>query len=285
MISFLRWGTVLMFLSRAYEHIRWGGPYRDIFYHPQGLGGWYANLIDRPLKEIYNDHFYEHALSYFSKGIGVIFLLTAVVILFYERLVKFKWILYPTSFFLLLYYFGLLYGKNLQQFGMFFEHMGQFVIPWCFVFAVENKWRRTMWWAISGISLTFFCHGLYAMGYYPQPGHFADMMISGFGMTEDTSRYLLKWIGYIDLVFAFLVFLTPTLSNQKGWKELVWINLWYAIIWGFLTAVARIYTSYTPGMFGHWMDQHLFQTIVRIPHFVIPIVIWLYYFRSKEIKG
>lgn len=282
MIALLRWGAVLMLFARGYEYLRWIGPYRDIFYHPQGFGGWYADLIGRPLVEIYNDHFYEYLLSYLSDAVGVIFILSGIFLLFFERLKKWKWVLWIPSFFLLLHYFGLLYGKNLQQYGMFFEHSGQFVILWSFVFAAEGRWKRSMWWSIIGISLTFFCHGLYAMGYYPQPGHFADMMITGFGMTEDLARGTLIWIGYLDILFAFLVILTPGFHGAKIGKPILSINLWYAFIWGLLTAMARIYTSYTPGMFSHWMDQHLFQTVVRVPHFILPLVIWMYYCQKKK---
>lgn len=285
MIVWLRIGAVLMFLGRAYEYIRWGGPYRDIFYHPQGLGGWYADLIDRPLIEIYNDHFYEHLLSYISDGVGVLFLITAVFLIFYERVPKLKWLIWLASFFLLLHYFGLLYHKNLVQYGIFFEHAAQFAIPWCFLFFADGKKKRAMWWAVIATSVTFFSHGLYAMGYYPQPGHFADMMITGLGMTEDIARTTLTWIGYLDIVFAGLVLITPFSYESKGLKVILTVNIWYAIVWGGLTALARVYTSYTQGMFAHWMDQHLFQTVVRAPHFILPLVIALFYklgIRSSE---
>ncbi len=276
MLAWLRYGAVLMFLARSYEYIRWGGPFRDIFFHPQGLGGWYAELIDRPLIEIYKDPFYEHLLSYISDGIGLLFLICGIWLLFYEKFRKWTWLLGVTSFFLLLHYFGLLYHKNLVQYGIFFEHAAQFAAPWCFVFFAQGKEKRALLWAVIAISITFFSHGLYAMGYYPQPGHFVDMMISGFYMTEDTSREVLTWVGYVDILFAFLVLLTPLLYDKKGFRVALTVNIWYAIVWGMLTAIARVYTSYTAGMEAHWLDQHLFQTVVRVPHFIIPLFIALY---------
>lgn len=277
MIGWLRIGTVLMLVARAYEYIRWGGPFRDIFYHPQGFGGWYANLIDRSLWDIYNDHFYERLLAYISDGVGVVFILTALFIVFYEKLAKHVWILWIASFFLLLHYYGLLYHKNLVQYGVFFEHAAQFAIPWCFVLMKKGKANTAGWWGVIATSITFFSHGLYAMGYYPQPGHFADMMIVGFGMTEDTARLVLTWIGYVDIVFAIIVLATPLMYERKAFKMVLLVNIWYAVIWGLLTAVARVYTSYTPGMFLHWMDQHLFQTVVRVPHFILPLFVALFY--------
>jgi len=266
-----------MLIGRAYQHIRWGGPFRDIFYHPEGLGGWYAALIGRPLKVIYNDHFYEYALSYFSDGVGFVFLLAAIVILFYERLAKFKWLVYAALGFLLLTFFGFLYGKNLDQYGMFFEHTAQFFAPLLFIWAFQGMQRKVITLGTIAIAITYFCHGLYAYGYYPQPGHFADMMIIGFGMKEDLARSVLVGIGVLDFVFALIAMLSlinfGRLENSKMLKIIFIINLWYAVIWGVLTSVARVYTSYTDGMFWHWADQYWLEFLVRIPHFIIPYVL------------
>jgi hypothetical protein len=277
MLNWLRFGAVAMFLARAYEYIRWGGPFRDIFYHPQGFGGWYAELMDTPLHELLSDPFYESALDWFSDGIGVLFILTALMLLFYEKVSKLSWILWVSSAFLLLHYYGLLYHKNLVQYGIFFEHAAQFVIPWCFVFFAEKKEKLAVLICVIGASITYFSHALYAIGYYPQPGHFVDMMIAGFGMTEDVAREALVHIGYLDIVFAFLVLLTPWVYEKKGLRFLMTVNIWYGILWGALTALARTYTSYTSGMVLHWLDQHMFQTIVRVPHFVVPLVVAIYY--------
>jgi hypothetical protein len=266
-----------MLLGRAYQHIRWGGPYRDIFYHPDGFGGWYANLIGRPLGDIYNDHFYEFLLDYFANGIGVIFILSAFIILFYERLARLKWIVFLSVGFLGLTFFGLLYGKNLAQYGMFFEHSSQLVFPLLFIWTFNKRLTRVVIWGTISIAMTFLCHGLYAYGYYPQPGHFADMMILGFGFTEDLSRSLLIQIGVLDFIYAGLamLFLIPYMfgNTSNWWVASAKINMWYAVIWGLLTAVARLYTSYSGDLFWHWADQYWLEFFVRIPHFIVPYVL------------
>jgi hypothetical protein len=266
-----------MLLGRAYQHIRWGGPFRDMFYDPQGFGGWYAEMIGRPLKDIYTDHFYEGFLSYFSFGVGVIFLSTAFIIMWFENLKKFKVIIYLTTFLLGLVFFGFLYGKNLAQYGMFFEHSAQLVFPLLFLWNYQRKTKLSFNAGAIAIALTFFCHGLYAYGYYPQPGHFADMMILGFGVTEDFARNMLIGIGVIDFLFAFIVVLGQ-LSNQffkprKILISILIINLWYGVVWGVITSIARLYTSYSEGMVYHWLDQYLLEFLVRIPHFIIPYVL------------
>ena len=277
MINFIRYSAVLMLLGRAYQHIRWGGPFRDIFYDPQGFGGWYANFIDTPLKDIYNDHFYENFLSYFSDFVGIVFLITAVVILGYERLSKLKGFIYASTALLALVFYGFLYGKNLDQYGMFFEHSAQLVFPLIFVWSYQRKTRLVNIIGSFAIAITYLCHGLYAYGYYPQPGHFADMMILGFGMTEDFARDLLVSIGIVDFVFALIVILGIYLkhyaNNSSSLMLLLKVNLWYGVIWGLLTSLARVYTSYTDGMFLHWMDQYFLEFLVRVPHFALPYVL------------
>jgi hypothetical protein len=279
MLALLRIGVFLMFLGRAYEHIRWIGPFRDIFYHPQGFGGWFASFIDKPLNEIYNDHFYENAINYFSDAIGILYFSAGIVILFYERLFKLKWLVYVASFFLLLTYFGYLYSKNLDQYGMFVEHAAQFILPFAFIWQYEKKEFRVHFWGSIAIVLTFIAHGLYAYGYYPQPGSFVDMMILGFKMNEETARFSLKIIGVLDFVFGGVVLLNLwILSGRKLHFSLVILLkffLFYGIIWGGLTAFARIYITFHPEMMTHWLDQYLLEFLVRIPHFILPLVLYL----------
>jgi hypothetical protein len=270
-----------MLLGRAYQHIRWGGPFRDIFYDPNGFGGWYASIIKRPLKEIYTDHFYENLLSYFSDFVGVVFFITAIVILFYESLSKLKGFIYATTILLCLVFYGFLYGKNLDQYGMFFEHSAQLIFPLIFLWSYQRKTRLVNVLGSIAIAVTYICHGLYAYGYYPQPGHFVDMMIIGLGMTEDFARNVLVSIGIIDFVFAIIVILGVFIKqyfDTKSWLiVLLKINLWYGIVWGLLTSIARVYTSYVDGMLLHWADQYFLEFLVRIPHFALP------YFLLKQL--
>ncbi len=263
-----------MLVGRSYQHIRWGGPFRNIFYDPQGFGGWYSNFIDRPLKDIYNDHFYESLLSYFSDVVGVIFFITAIIILFYEKLHKLKGFIYASTLLLLLVFYGFLYGKNLVQYGMFFEHSAQLVTPLLFMWEYRRKSNQVFMMGSIAIAITYLCHGLYAYGYYPQPGHFADMMIVGFGITEDVARSVLVGIGVMDFIFALIVmlglFANYYLKPNRILNSIIIINLWYGIVWGVLTTAARVYTSYAEGMFLHWMDQYFLEFLVRVPHFIIP---------------
>jgi len=263
-----------MFLGKAWEHIRWGGHFRDFYYNPQGFGGWFAEFLGISFKQFYNDHFYEHILLYFADGVGVLFLLSAVVISFYERLSKFKWLIYIAMFFLLISYLGLFMSKHFEQWGMLFEHSSQFVFPILFMLYYHKREKPFYYLGVASIALTFLCHGLYAVGYYPQPGNYADMMIVGFHITEDTARQALIYIGYLDFIFSLLV-LYPVFSfSNKIGLRIVKGALIYGFVWGFVTAFARVYVTFDAVMVLHWMDQYWMEFLIRIPHFIVPFVLW-----------
>jgi hypothetical protein len=109
----LRISAVLMFFGRAWEHFRWLGPYRDVFYNPQGV---VLKLITfftgETVVEIYNNHFYENLIINFSKGLGIVFLLSGLVILFYKKLHRFKVVIGVGLLGLILNFYGLLIGKH-----------------------------------------------------------------------------------------------------------------------------------------------------------------------------
>jgi hypothetical protein len=280
MLNLLRYTTVLLLIGRAYEHIRWIGPYRDFFYNPIGFGKWYAEFIGRDLKDIYNDTFYESLLSSISSGIGVIFILGAIVVLFYEKLQRFKWVIYLVLVFLFTTYMGYFMAKHFKMWGMLLEHALQFVTPILFLYLYKNQQNRALYLGVWATAFTFYFHGLFAMGYYPQPGKFVDMVIASTGLTEDATRFLLDVAGYLDILLA-LVIVIPFLYFTKHLLEFKWIRmvflsfLGYAIIWGFFTSIARVYYSYNSSIFWHWMDQYWMEFLVRTPHFMIPLVLFI----------
>lgn len=277
----LRISAFLMFLGRFWEHFRWLGPYRDVFYNPNG---WTINLIGyitgESLTEIYNNHAYENMVIYFSKGLGVLFLLAGIIILFYERLKVLKPFIYIALIGLLFNYYGLLVGKHFDMWGIFFEHASQFLIPIIFLnFYNDNK--NTVYLAQVAISITFISHGLFAVGYYPQPGSFADMMIIGFDLEENTARFLLVIIGWLDFVFGAVILIPFSALKQKWLRALFITFLWYGIIWGLLTALARFYVPYSTDLFWNNVNQDLYEVLIRVPHFTVPIFIWLMWKNRK----
>jgi hypothetical protein len=280
MLNLIRYTAVFLLLGRAYEHIRWIGPYRDFFYNPMGFGSWYADVIGRDLKDIYNDFFYEQLLSTLSSGIGIVFVLAAVVILFYERLSRFKWIIYLAVFFLFTTYMGYFMAKHFKMWGMLLEHALQFVTPLLFILWSKQQYNKAVYIGIWATALTFYFHGLFAMGYYPQPGKFVDLVIASTGLTEDVTRFLLNVVGYLDIILAVVIvipflYFTEQIMEHKIVRYVFLTFMGYTVLWGFFTSLARVYSSFRSDMILHWMDQYWLEFLVRIPHFMIPLVLFL----------
>lgn len=282
----LRISAFLMFLGRFWEHFRWLGPYRDVFYNPSG---WVMKsiryLTGESLTEVYNNHFYEHLVIYFSKGLGILFLIAGIILLFYDKLKFLKPIIYAALIGLLFNYYGLLVGKHFDMWGIFFEHASQFIIPILVIKYSKQQSYRTVYIAQIAISITFISHGLFAAGYYPQPGHFADMMIIGFGLEENLARLILIIIGWLDFVFGAILLIPFSALNSKWLKALFLTFLWYGIIWGFLTAMARFYVPYRQDLFWSNITQDLYEVLIRVPHFMVPLFIWLMWKNRKLINN
>jgi len=123
------------------------------------------------------------------------------------------------------------------------------------------------------VALTFLCHGLYAIGYYPLPGQFVDMMINGFFVNQEQSVLLLKVFGIIDILIALTIFLPITTS----------ISLWYAILWGTLTALARVTTNFYIDFPWQSLNQWIPEMLYRIPHGSIPLFV-LFLYQSVKLR-
>ena len=164
---------------------------------------------------------------------------------------------------------------NYWRLGHFAELTLQWNSPLIFWLMIRPKvnYRLVDYLLRISIALTFIGHGLYAYGYYPVPGHFQQMMISGFGINNEQAISLLKLAGILDFVVAALIFL-PFQKIRKG-------ALVYIVVWGCLTALARIWShidfSSVNYLFTHWIPQFF----VRSEHFLLPIALLLWW-RSHD---
>ena len=96
------------------------------------------------------------------------------------------------------------------------------------------------------------------------------MVINFTGMTNDEAKLILKIMGYLDFVFAVGLFI-PYVAKYF---------LWYGLLWGFLTAFARVYTNFDIDFFKLSFTQNALEFFVRIPHFILPLILLRY---KKEI--
>ncbi|MEZ4824855.1 MAG: hypothetical protein R3C61_00960 [Bacteroidia bacterium] len=110
-------------------------------------------------------------------------------------------------------------------------------------------------------ALVFTGHGLYASGIYAQPGHFHFMITRILGISGAPASHFLHVAGVMDFIVSIGVFF-PKVRR---------LCLMYMVIWGTLTALARV-VAYTEvndlaGTLILWLPQ----TVFRLPHGLLPL--------------
>jgi hypothetical protein len=262
--------TISVLLGRAWQHLFWDVPFRTLLWD-EGL----MTPVVRAFGLTWQDYIMNLEIAYqqefVMQMIGVFYLLLVVFIFFINPERRWiKWLLWLSSFFL--FALSLLYWKeNFYRIGQLIEFTIQWSTPIFLIFAIY-KTQNTIafrFWLKIAIALTFVGHGLYAFGYYPVPGNFVQMVLDMFAFNDGEAARLLSIMGILDFVIAISLFL-PFL-----WK----FSIWYCIIWGFATALARIVTNFDAMMPVESLHQWLPETIYRLPHGGIPLVLW---FVTKE---
>lgn len=260
-----------MLLGHAWECLRWKTNLGNVLLDPQGFGKVLAWYFDTSLHQLYTNRLAENFILSIDHYFGIIFIIAAISALFLKQHKKLlRWPLYLATFCLTILVFSSFYSKNFYI-GILLENAAQILTPILLISITHN--RNNNWvvalmkWAIA---FTFVGHGLFAVGYYPQPGYFIDMMIKGFDVHETIARNALIVFGVFDFIFAISIFIPKFLSAA----------LVYGILWGFITAIARITTSFNVDFLDNWIGQYLFAFMIRVPHFLIPLILWIEHRKS-----
>ncbi|MEM6363522.1 MAG: hypothetical protein AAF745_03775, partial [Planctomycetota bacterium] len=162
-----------------------------------------------------------------------------------------------------------LYVRAMQQLPMLIEHGGQVLMPICLLLAVHYGARSSITVTITvvAVMLTFAGHGAYAAGMWPTPANFYAMTTVILGTDFETTQRMLFIAGVLD----FAVCVGLLVPYFRG------IAAGYAVVWGFLTAMARPVAGMSLELNYFAADQHLHQAILRAPHFILPaflVLIW-----------
>ncbi len=266
LISILKLSTFLIFLGRAYQHIVWDAPYRTFLWDEAILKGIVENIFEVTWNDYVTSLSAASTISFSIKAIGVFYLLCAIVALLIKPHMK-----RLGKFFLLggsigLFILAILYCKEkFLHVGQFFEYMIQFMTPvllYMMLFTtIEFKKIRLI--ALIAIALTFSCHGLYAIGYYPRPGTFIDMTLNTLPISEPSAHTMLKVAGILDFIVAIAIFI-PRISYAA---------LVYAFVWGGLTAMARLVGHFHIEFLWNSFSQWTWEMLIRLPHALIPLFV------------
>lgn len=187
------------------------------------------------------------------------------------------WLKYKISRFfylfgsVLLFFLSFLYFKELfYSWGQWAEYSLQVGSPIVLYLVALGKVQNSpalRFWVQILIAVTFFSHGLYAYGYYPQPGAWVDWCMRVFFMNEKTARSFLVIIGILDMLKLLVIFI------PVRWLQLSMI--WYCVAWGFVTALARIVANFSHDLPIEALLQYTPETLFRLVHGGVPLLLVL----------
>lgn len=165
------------------------------------------------------------------------------------------------------------------QIPMVMEHALRSLTPGLFAAISLYGWRRGLRLALLlATASTFVGHGIYAMGAgVPVPGHFVDMFHESLGVSQATALTLLLVAGILDQLVAVGIFLPLPYIRS--------FSLLYCSAWGTLTSLARpfSYIRFDP-LFWDLTHIYLPEFIIRLPHFLVPFALWLWYLQQRSAK-
>ena len=98
------------------------------------------------------------------------------------------------------------------------------------------------------------------------------MYINTFGISESLAHHLIFLAGVLDTFLALALF----------FKKLDFLTLWYAAIWGIVTAFARLTTGFYIDFPWESLHQVWFTVSYRLAHGLLPFAIIIYFNIQKE---
>ena len=254
--------------GRAYQHFFFRPPYTEIF--------WDEGLM-KPVIDLFGlnwDVFLSGAfVIVFQYAAGSI-LVAGLILLFLPKnlIVRFRFLFLLCGIILSFVALSLFKG-NFYRVGQLFEYSAQvgcvfLLYHWLRPSGVVQK--QFIWTVRIITVLTFLCHGLYALGYYPVPYTFSMMVWETFPfLSESATKQFLFFFGLMDLIAVVLI-LFPR------WNKLYKSALWYCILWGTITACARVVGTYYSGMPFQSLHESVYEVVYRFPHAILPLYLLLY---------
>ena len=267
----------LWFFGRACQHLFWETPYREFFWNGRLLEG----IVNAWFNLSWNEYMVHPSTNAFIDGtaitLGVLYLSNSIICWLapYYQWARWSGLINLVLFlpFIWLNFQG--YWFNSLQILEFALQVGS--IFFFFHLCKQGKGhlfkKQTRLLLKLLIALTFTAHGLYAMGVFPLPQNFIQMTISALNVNNETAILFLWWAGFMDILLSVLIF-TPFRIAKYA--------LIYAIVWGFLTAFARIYCNVYMFDFWNGLNQWHYHFLVRNAHFIIPTIVYMSCYRSKH---
>ena len=148
------------------------------------------------------------------------------------------------------------------------EHGIQWVLPLLLAEALRPQPRKKVMeiFMRGGIALAFIGHGMYAANIFPTPAGFLEMTTRILPIGRDSASIVLKVAGIIDIGVGIAILFPHKHINRYA--------LGYAIVWGFLTAIARVVAYVEWNSLGPDLFRWGWETLHRLGHGGLPLVLW-----------
>ncbi len=258
-----------VFLGRAWQHLYWDAPYRallwdEVWMKPiiQGILGWQWEEYVTSLRV-------DRIIQNVIRAVGVFCVIASLSAIFIRRWKRFSVVILWIGAFSLVILAALYCKEKFFHLGQFLEYSLQWSSPLFLIFLFQNQTisPRFLGWMKIATALTFTCHGLYAIAYYPRPGEFLQMTMAILRISELGSVHFLQLAGILDFVASILLFFPSKIGK---------IALWYCVVWGLATTLARVVAPLMLGIrFENVLLQNFHESLYRFPHFLIPFFIVL----------
>lgn len=259
--------TAAVFLGRAWQHLRWDAPYRDLLWDEKWMGPLVKFLGYSNWEDYATSAATDSFIQDFIQGVGCFYVCCAIAALFLDRLGRpGRWLIRLGGISLIL--LAALYAKEKFFFvGQFLEYTLQWSTPFFLTAFVQQSsvTQRQVFLLKIATALTFTCHGLYAVGYYPRPELFQTMVINILGVGNQQAIQFLNLAGGLDFLGSALLFVP--------WKKVAMVSVLYLCFWGLMTTIARIWAFVHMEFIGSGLEQWLHESVYRFPHFLMPLVL------------
>ena len=238
LILILKIACFCLFAGRAWQHLVWDIPIRSLLWDQKLMEGVVTWLTNMTWQEYATSTVQDTFIQTGKVILGFFYSACALLCFFVNE--NRKWIgkVFLSASFFLMFLAFLYYKEKFFHLGQLFEYTTQIATPillYLFVYTGTTHKQLILFGKIA-IALTFICHGLYAIGYYPQPGNFIDMVIRGIFIDEPSAKVFLIIIGVLDILAGVAIFIPIPVV----WRSFIW----YTLIWGLLTALARVTTNF-----------------------------------------
>jgi hypothetical protein len=259
-----------LFAGRAFQHLFQDIPIRILLWD-QLLMESVVNLFGITWDEYIQNPQWDQRIQLLIKTFGAIYLACLVFVIFLwsssPNVTRYHFVLLAGS--ILLFLLSLVYFMDkFFRLGELLEYTCQWISPLLLYLLLEKRINEehAVWAMRLAIVFTFSGHGLYAVGFYPTPGNFIDMIIMSFGVSQSTAETMLTTAGWLDFILSALILLPYTYRYAAL----------YAFVWGALTALARIWANYDVDFSGQSFYQWLPEVLVRVPNAIVPLCVYLY---------